>query len=88
MSGSAEELSLLMDAKRRKWIVIESYNSHITPSGYSAYSSEKDSRDKISDASARKSKRGMKKKVSDVAVAILVAVITAAVGAIVAHWLQ
>ena len=88
VSRTDEQGKLLMDARDRGWLEIASYGSRITPEGRAALLSEKEKRYQVSDDAARTAKGRMKVKMSDVAIAVLTASIAAAVGAIVAHWLQ
>ena len=88
VSKTDEEVILLMDAERRGWIITRAYNSRVTKAGSGAYLVEKDRRDQIAEAAAHEAKGRVKKKISEVALAILVAVIAAAAGSVVTHGLQ
>ena len=83
-----EDFPLAMDAKAHDWIIIEAGNSHITQKGKDAWLAAKDERSQRAEASAKESKGRVKKKVAEVAFAIVLAVVTAIAGAIVTHWLQ
>ena len=88
VSQTEEDVVLLMDAKRRGWIIAKAYNSRVTKAGYGSFLVEKDKRNQVADDAASETKCRVKAKLSEIAVAILVAAIAAAVGAIVTHWLQ
>ena len=53
VSKTDEEVILLMDAKRRGWIVAKAYNSRVTKAGSGAYLVEKDRRDELAEEVAK-----------------------------------
>lgn len=60
---SAEsDIPLLMDAKSRGWIHIESHDCHITPAGVQAFRSEKELREHEADQEADKRRTPARKK--------------------------
>lgn len=83
-----DDIVLLMDAKRRGWLIAKAYNSRVTKAGYGAYLSEKEKRDCRAEEAAKEAKDRVKSKILEVAVAILLAVITSIAGVVAAHWFQ
>lgn len=87
-SQTEDDIVLLMDAKRRGWLIVKAYNSRVTKSGYGAYLAEKEKRDCRAEEAAKEAKDRVKSKILEVAVAILLAVITSIAGVVAAHWFQ
>ena len=88
VSKTEEDIVLLMEAKRRGWLVAKAYNSRVTKAGYGAYLAEKETRECRAEEAAKEAKDRVKSEVLEVTVAILLAAITAIAGVVASHWFQ